>query len=137
MEVVKAVICKNKKYLLQLRDDNSLITYPNTWSFFGGEVDENEGLLEALKRELLEELNWKFRIPKNIKKTRYEKSECNITFFLIKCNISNDKFKLGEGQAMAWFSYEDILNLSLVSDRNQSLVSKESILAIDSLNPQT
>ena len=49
MEVVKAVICKNKKYLLQLRDDNSLITYPNTWSFFGGEVDENEGLLEALK----------------------------------------------------------------------------------------
>ena len=96
-------------------------------------MDENEGLLEALKRELLEELGWEPRISKHIKKIRYEKAECNITFYLIKCNISNDKLKLGEGQAMAWFSYKEITDLSLVNDLNQSLVSKESLLAIDSL----
>ena len=35
-EVVKAVIIKEGKFLLQLRDNNPTIAYPNTWAFFGG-----------------------------------------------------------------------------------------------------
>ena len=137
MEVVKAVIFKKGEYLLQLRDDNPLISFPNTWSFFGGEVDINESLLEALKRELFEELAWSPQISKNIRKIRYEKPGCNITFYLIECNISDDKFSLGEGQEMAWFTYDEILNFSLLSDFNQSLVSKESLFAINSLTSKT
>ena len=37
-EVVKAVIFKEGKFLLQLRDNNPTIAYPNTWAFFGGGV---------------------------------------------------------------------------------------------------
>ena len=58
-EVVKAVIYKDQKYLLQLRDDNPEISSPNTWGFFGGGVDDGETHEEALIRELNEELNWK------------------------------------------------------------------------------
>ncbi len=41
-EVVKAVIYKNDKFLLQLRDNIPDISYPNTWAFFGGGVDEGK-----------------------------------------------------------------------------------------------
>ncbi len=137
MEVVKAVIFKKDKYLLQLRDDNQSISFPNTWSFFGGEVDINESLLEALKRELFEELAWNPHISKSVRNLRYEKPGCNITFYLIECNVSDEKFTLGEGQDMGWFTYDEILNFSLVNDFNQSLVSKESLFAIDSLTSKT
>lgn len=43
-------------YLLQLRDDMPQIWYPDYWGFFGGSVEPGEGPLEALKRELYEEL---------------------------------------------------------------------------------
>ena len=133
MEVVKAVIIKKDEYLLQLRDDNPLISFPNTWSFFGGEVDINESQLEALKRELFEELNWKPQLSNHIKKIRYEKPECNITFYLIEFNVSDDKLKLGEGQKMAWFKYDKILKLSKLSDLNQNIVAKEILFAINAL----
>mgnify|MGYP001327503498 CR=1 FL=1 len=43
-DVVKAVIYRHHKYLLQLRDCNPAISYPNTWSLFGGGVDEGENI---------------------------------------------------------------------------------------------
>lgn len=58
-EVVKAVVYKDDKYLLQLRDNDPAISYPNTWAFFGGGVDAEERHEEALKRELEEELCWR------------------------------------------------------------------------------
>ena len=133
MEVVKAVITNDNKYLLQLRDNDSSITYPNTWSFFGGEVDYGESLDDALKRELEEELGRKPEVSKNTKKTRYQKANCNITFYLINCYKTKDKLRLGEGQAMAWFTYEEISDLLYQNNKDQVLVAKESLLAIDLL----
>jgi 8-oxo-dGTP pyrophosphatase MutT (NUDIX family) len=44
------------RYLMQLRDRNRDIWYPGHWGCFGGAVDQGEGPLEALRRELHEEL---------------------------------------------------------------------------------
>ena len=52
-EVVKTVIYKDQKYLLQLRDNKPSILCPNTWAFFGGDVKNGEGFVEAMKRELI------------------------------------------------------------------------------------
>ena len=49
-EVVKAVILKEEKFLLQLRDNNPAIPYPNSWAFFGGGGDDGARHEEALKR---------------------------------------------------------------------------------------
>ena len=81
-EVVKAVIYKDGKYLFQLRDNDASISYPNKWSFFGGEVDKGENLEEALKRELVEELHWCpskfFYLAKDTDKM----TNCNISYYL-------------------------------------------------------
>ena len=44
------------RYLMQLRDSNPAIFYPDHWGCFGGAVDAGEGPVAALVRELQEEL---------------------------------------------------------------------------------
>jgi 8-oxo-dGTP diphosphatase len=56
LNVVGAVLIKNNKILLPKRS-SSLKTYPNKYEFPGGKVEKNETLVQALKRELKEELS--------------------------------------------------------------------------------
>ena len=44
------------RYLMQLRDSNPDIFYPDHWGCFGGAVDPGEGPVVAMVRELREEL---------------------------------------------------------------------------------
>jgi 8-oxo-dGTP pyrophosphatase MutT (NUDIX family) len=44
------------RYLMQLRDSNPNIFYPEHWGCFGGAVDAGEAPAAALVRELKEEL---------------------------------------------------------------------------------
>ena len=78
-EVVKAVIFKDEKFLLQLRDNKPNIPYPNTWAFFGGGVEEGEKHEEALKRELKEELGWCPQSFEFLIKLMNKTVNCNIT----------------------------------------------------------
>ena len=107
-EVVKAVIYKDQKYLLQLRDDNPAISSPNTWGFFGGGVDDGETHEEALIRELNEELNWK---PKKIELFHIENS-LKTKYYSIYFNTSIKQLCLCEGQEMKWYYSEEIFELS-------------------------
>ena len=44
------------RYLLQRRDDIPGIWYPGHWGFFGGAVEAGESAVEAVMRELVEEI---------------------------------------------------------------------------------
>jgi len=55
-DAVAAIILVDGKYLLQKRDDRPDIWYPNHWGLFGGAVEAGEDPIEALARELHEEL---------------------------------------------------------------------------------
>lgn len=50
------IVTEDGRYLLQLRDDLPQIWYPGHWGLFGGAIDPGENELEALHRELREEL---------------------------------------------------------------------------------
>jgi 8-oxo-dGTP pyrophosphatase MutT (NUDIX family) len=47
-------------YLMQLRDSRPDIWYPGRWNLFGGAVDPGETPIDALRRELQEELELEF-----------------------------------------------------------------------------
>lgn len=55
--VVSLITTEDGNYLMQLRDQKADIFYPGYWGLFGGAVDEGEAPLDALYRELKEELN--------------------------------------------------------------------------------
>ena len=56
IKVVAAVLVKDNKIILARRSNN-LKNFPNLFEFPGGKIENNETPKEALKRELLEELN--------------------------------------------------------------------------------
>jgi 8-oxo-dGTP pyrophosphatase MutT (NUDIX family) len=49
------------RYLMQRRDDFPTILLPGHWGLFGGSIEPGESAEEALRRELLEELEYRAR----------------------------------------------------------------------------
>ena len=124
IKVVKAIIINKEKFLLQLRDNNNSISYPNHWSFFGGEVDKKETEEEALKRELLEEISWE---PKEFSYyTSFIDYSTNATVKLFLINFENisENLILSEGQDMQWFSLEDVKKLLKTPSNMYDLLKK-------------
>jgi len=58
--VAALIVLDQDSYLLQHRDDKPDIWYPNHWGCFGGSVEPGEAPLDALHRELYEELELEF-----------------------------------------------------------------------------
>jgi 8-oxo-dGTP diphosphatase len=56
--VALAMLEREGRWLLQLRDDIEGIVAPGTWGLFGGHLDPCETARQALRRELLEEISW-------------------------------------------------------------------------------
>lgn len=55
------LVTPDGRYLMQQRDDTPEILLPGHWGCFGGSVDAGEDCAEAMRRELLEELELEAR----------------------------------------------------------------------------
>ncbi len=56
--VAIAILHREGKFLMQLRDNIPGIAHPGRWGFFGGHVEPDETPEEAVTRELLEEIGY-------------------------------------------------------------------------------
>ena len=56
--VALAMLQRDGLWLLQLRDDIDTIIYPGHWGLFGGHLEPGETPVQALMRELQEEIDW-------------------------------------------------------------------------------
>ncbi|HEX6842462.1 MAG TPA: NUDIX domain-containing protein [Stellaceae bacterium] len=52
------LVTPDGRYLMQLRDDKPTILLPDHWALFGGTVDAGETSAAAMRRELIEELEF-------------------------------------------------------------------------------
>ena len=52
------LVTPDGRYLMQLRDDKPTILLPGHWALFGGTVDAAETATAAMRRELIEELEF-------------------------------------------------------------------------------
>jgi 8-oxo-dGTP diphosphatase len=113
---VKAFMIFDKKILLILRDNDSSIPDPDTWGLPGGAVEEKESFIEALQRELYEELHIEPQQIIYIGKEVLKKSNIVIRYM---SKLSDDEFsaiQLGdEGQRYGFFTIDEALKLPLSS----------------------
>ncbi len=69
---------KEKKVLMQHRAENAP-RLPGYWGLFGGHVEEGESLEDALRRELLEEIEYRVRAPKLFNVKEFERDDGHVT----------------------------------------------------------
>jgi len=110
------ILVKDGKALLQLRDDNPNITYPNHWGFAGGgTLEEGETYLQAAQRELEEETGYISKDPVLFQTEIYELPDGRVVktkrFFEIYDGVQDIVCK--EGQKIAFLSPEEIDELPM------------------------
>lgn len=113
----------NDSYLFQLRDDKPTIIFPNHWGLFGGEINEDETPLEAVSRELEEEIQY---IPEKIYEFRQYRRQDVLRGQLLdycihayygKRTVSLSQLVLREGADFGVFSIDEILTGQLFSKK--------------------
>ena len=102
------------KYLMQLRDDIPNIWYPGTWGCFGGAIDDGEQPLEALRRELNEELEMNLGDATLVSRLEFDLRPAGLDryfreYYLVEPTGAELKgLVLHEGERMAEFSFEEL-----------------------------
>jgi 8-oxo-dGTP diphosphatase len=105
--VVLAVMTVNGGYALQHRDDRPDVAWPGYWGLFGGSVDTGERPIEAIRREIDEELGldvtgwrelWTFTHA-----SPYVDDIYRCTAFVVDVGDLCPRHVLGEGQAAGVF----------------------------------
>ena len=110
-KATKAVIISQGKYLLQLRDKDLNISFPDSWGFFGGLMEDHETPEECINRELMEELKVRSKIIKKDKIAINKLSNCKHFFFQIEILDKVYSRNLSEGQDFGWFTFSEIKRL--------------------------
>ncbi len=124
---VAAAVFVNEKdeLLLYLRDNKSSIPYPNFWALLGGHVEENESLLDALKREIKEEIEYEFEEKPIFLGTLDDNVGNDVYVYRIKINKKINELKLNEGQILGFFDFEDVLKLKIPSVLKKFILEKK------------
>lgn len=101
-----AILYRQGKFLLQLRDDIPNIIHPGTWALFGGHLELGETPEQGLRRELVEEISYAPPVVKLFGKYPLP----GIVRFVYSGELTVDinALKLNEGWDMALVSPEDI-----------------------------
>lgn len=113
------IINDRNEVLLQLRDDKPTIPYPNMWTIPGGHIEECETPEECIGREMWEEMELAIaNVHPFMVKEYAEETEI---FFWIRADVDATTIPLTEGQAVRWFTREQVSNMVLAHTDGQVL----------------
>jgi 8-oxo-dGTP pyrophosphatase MutT (NUDIX family) len=116
-DAVAAIITvEDGRYLMQLRDDIPRIFYPGHWGCFGGAVGPEEDPIQALARELAEELEMQPTGVDEFVKLDFDlrklgQKQCYRTYYEIKVTEDEvSRFVLHEGAEMRLFAPAELFD---------------------------
>nr|BBH87261.1 hypothetical protein KTC_20120 [Thermosporothrix sp. COM3] len=110
---------EKEQVLLQLRDDNPAIPYPNMWALPGGHIDAGESPFECIVREAKEELG--IELHEAALFVAAERAYGTEYTYWAKASFRLDQIRLSEGQKVQWFTYEQIQAMHLIYEDNAIL----------------
>ncbi|TDL35591.1 (deoxy)nucleoside triphosphate pyrophosphohydrolase [Macrococcoides bohemicum] len=100
IKVVGAVIQKDGKILCAQRNEHTSL--PLLWEFPGGKIEENELPEDALKRELIEEMQCEINVGEKVVTTVHEYDFATIELTIFYAEMVNDHIILEEHADMKW-----------------------------------
>jgi 8-oxo-dGTP pyrophosphatase MutT (NUDIX family) len=109
------------RYVMQLRDDRPDIIYPGHWACFGGALRAGEAPLEALRRELREELELEAEEAREFGAFDFDLGPSGLgrfcrRYFVVETSEARiERCVLHEGAALRVFSGEELLRTPWVA----------------------
>ncbi len=108
IEVVAAVIKFEDKILATKRGYGE---FKDMWEFPGGKIESGESQVEALKREIQEELEADINIKKFITTVEYDYPNFHLIMHCYLCTLKNNDFILNEHNDAKWLDYSNLYSV--------------------------
>lgn len=115
IEVALAMLQRDGRWLMQLRDEIPSIVAPGCWGLFGGHLESGETPEQALRRELLEEISWQPLVLEPLMLHHFPRHTAHL--FRADLSVPLEQLQLLDGQDLALVSAEEILVGSIWSKR--------------------
>ena len=119
VEVALAMLQRDGRWLMQLRDEIPNIVAPGCWGLFGGHLDPGETPEQALRRELLEEISWQPLAVELVMVHHVHRRTAHV--YQSELSVPLEQLLLLEGQDLGLVSPEELLSGSIWSNRLGSL----------------
>ena len=130
------LVDREGRVLMQLRDDNAAIMYPNHWGLTGGAALQGETPEQAARREVLEETGltlghiepfhayyFQESSPDSGAKATRTKTKADYELYLYHapCETPAEELVCGEGQALRFFAPEELAEIAVAYNHSDVL----------------
>lgn len=105
IEVVAAIIQRGNEFLATERGYGDLKGF---WEFPGGKVEPGEANEEALKREIMEEMNAKIKVGDFLTTVEYDYPTFHLTMHCYLCELADQKINLLEHLDAKWLHVSEL-----------------------------
>ena len=106
IEVVAAIIYFGNEILCLQRPKNKYDYISEKFEFPGGKIEDGETNEEALRRELLEELNISVKIKSFFLTVVFQYPDFELTMYSFICEVKTKELTLNEHIALEWLTLE-------------------------------
>ncbi|MBI3513045.1 MAG: NUDIX domain-containing protein [Proteobacteria bacterium] len=123
--VAAILVTPDRRFLMQHRDPVPHIWYPGAWGLFGGSIEPGESELEALRRELREEIALELGHATLFTRFRFDfgfadAGACTRSFYEVPIEAAVvPTLRLGEGRDMRLIAADQVLALSPIIGYDQ------------------
>ena len=111
IEVVAAIICYEDEILCMQRPKGKHEYTSFKYEFPGGKIEANEAEVEALERELIEEMDMKVVVERPFLVVNHEYPDFDITMHSYICRVTNKEFVMKEHVNFKWLKKEELNQL--------------------------
>lgn len=111
IEVVAAIIYFENEILCVQRPISKLSYISEKFEFPGGKIENGESKVDALKREILEELNITLNIKSFFMTVLHEYPDFELTMHSYVCEVDSKEIVLNEHISLEWLNIKDLKKL--------------------------
>lgn len=110
MEVVAAIIHDSKNRFFATQRGSGV--WKDYWEFPGGKIEAGEKPEDALKREILEELDTEIAVERFIDIIEWDYPKFHLTMHCFLCRVESGSLVLKEHEAAMWLSKSELNNVN-------------------------